>query len=309
MQHVNQQGTTRRTMLRAGAAAGTAAALGAAGIFAAGTASAATMADSGNQRLPYPSGVTDTSHCTPEVAGISAASSPPKASTTPPRSCPTSPGRTPLTWTRAWASACQAGRWRTTSSPRFRERACRRDRLSAAHRRRRAKRRNRVRGHPRVLRPGDTRPLLRRLRQQPQDHPLDRLLDGRSSLTQNTIASTYPTDFRDSEQNADPAAVQAAQALQAAFAAGDAAAAVALMSYDVVHEDVAAHTRVRGPLQAQRYYTRRSDSSRTARAPLWSTPRAAARVAATSGRRPRTPPRCAAATPASSSTKPSRSAA
>jgi hypothetical protein len=49
--------------------------------------------------------------------------------------------------------------------------------------------------------------------------------DGRSSLTPNTIASTYPADFRDSEQNADPAAVQAAQALQAAFAAGDAAAA------------------------------------------------------------------------------------
>ncbi|HEY6494118.1 MAG TPA: hypothetical protein VIZ43_12640, partial [Trebonia sp.] len=80
--------------------------------------------------------------------------------------------------------------------------------------------------------------------------------DGRSSLTQNTIASTYPTDFRDSEQNADPAVVQAAQALQAAFAAGDAAAAAALMSYDVVHEDMAAHTRVRGQLQAQRYYTR-----------------------------------------------------
>jgi hypothetical protein len=80
--------------------------------------------------------------------------------------------------------------------------------------------------------------------------------DGRSSLTQNTIASTYPTDFRDSERNAHPAAVQATQALQAAFAAGDAAAAVALMSYDVVHEDMAAHTRLRGQFQAQRYYTR-----------------------------------------------------
>jgi hypothetical protein len=80
--------------------------------------------------------------------------------------------------------------------------------------------------------------------------------DGRSSLIQNTIASTYPADFKDSEQNADPAAVQAAQKLQAAFAAGDAAAAVALMSYDVVHEDMAAHTRVRGQLQARRYYAR-----------------------------------------------------
>jgi hypothetical protein len=28
------------------------------------------------------------------------------------------------------------------------------------------------------------------------------------------------------------------------------------MSYDVVHEDMAAHTRVRGQFQAQRYYTR-----------------------------------------------------
>ena len=80
--------------------------------------------------------------------------------------------------------------------------------------------------------------------------------DGRSSLKQNVITTGYPADFRDSEQNADPAAVQAAQALQAAFAAGDAAAAVALMSYDVVHEDITAHTRVRGQEQAQRYYTR-----------------------------------------------------
>jgi len=50
--------------------------------------------------------------------------------------------------------------------------------------------------------------------------------------------------------------VQAAQALQTAFAAGDAAAAVALMPVDVIHEDMATHTRVRGQFQAQRYYTR-----------------------------------------------------
>jgi hypothetical protein len=80
--------------------------------------------------------------------------------------------------------------------------------------------------------------------------------DGRSSLNPNTIAGSYPADFSDSEQNADPAVVRAAQALQSAFAAGDAAAAVALMSPDVVHEDMAAHTRVIGQLQAQRYYTR-----------------------------------------------------
>lgn len=97
MQNVNQQGTTRRTMLRTGAAAGTAAALGAAGIFAAGTAGAATTAGSGKQGLPYPSGITDTSHCTPEAAEIFRGYFTAKASTTPPRSCPISPRRTPFT--------------------------------------------------------------------------------------------------------------------------------------------------------------------------------------------------------------------
>ena len=57
-------------MLRAWAAGGTAAALSTAGIFAAGKTSAASTAGSGTGRLPYPSGVTDTSHCTPEVAEI-----------------------------------------------------------------------------------------------------------------------------------------------------------------------------------------------------------------------------------------------
>ena len=57
-------------MLRTGAAAGTAAALGVAGLFAAGTAGAATTAGSGTRGLPYPSGVTDTSHCTPEAAAV-----------------------------------------------------------------------------------------------------------------------------------------------------------------------------------------------------------------------------------------------
>lgn len=49
MQQVNQPGATRRVMLRAGAAAGTAAALGAASIFAAGTASAATTRATGSR--------------------------------------------------------------------------------------------------------------------------------------------------------------------------------------------------------------------------------------------------------------------
>jgi len=57
-------------MLRAGTATGTAAALGATGLLAAGTARAATTAGSRLRGLPYPPDVTDTSHCTPEVAEI-----------------------------------------------------------------------------------------------------------------------------------------------------------------------------------------------------------------------------------------------
>jgi hypothetical protein len=70
MKHLSQRGTTRRAMLRAGAVAGTAAALGAAGLFAAGTTTAATTTARGMEGLPYPSDVTDTSHCTPEVANV-----------------------------------------------------------------------------------------------------------------------------------------------------------------------------------------------------------------------------------------------
>jgi hypothetical protein len=257
MQHVNQQGTTRRTMLRAGAAAGTAAALGAAGIFAAGTASAATTADSGNQRLPYPSGVTDTSHCTPEVAGIFRGIFTAKSE---------HDAATFMSYfSRAntvYMDAClgvSLSSWQAANdffTPFFASAPA----AAIAYP-------LRIVGDARsaaiefVDTPAFFGQEIRALSSVTFDsnHKIIRWIDywdGRSSLTQNTIASTYPTDFRDSEQNADPAAVQAAQALQAAFAAGDAAAAVALMSYDVVHEDVAAHTRVRGPLQAQRYYTR-----------------------------------------------------
>jgi hypothetical protein len=50
---------------------GTTAALGAAGAaLGAGAASAAPTAAGKRGRLPYPAGVTDTSHCTPEVAEI-----------------------------------------------------------------------------------------------------------------------------------------------------------------------------------------------------------------------------------------------
>ena len=244
-------------MLRAGAAAGTAAALGAAGILAAGTASAATMAGSGKPGLPYPSGVTDTSHCTPEVAaifrGIFTAKSEHDAASF---MSYFSQANT------AYMDACLGvimPSWEVVNdffTPFFAS-------APAA-----------AISYPlRIV--GGARSAAIELVDTPaffgyeiralssvtfdSNHKIIRWIDywdGRSSLHQNTIASAYPADFRDSEQNADPAAVQAARELQAAFAAGDAAAAVALMSYDVVHEDMAAHTRVRGQFQAQRYYTR-----------------------------------------------------
>jgi hypothetical protein len=244
-------------MLRAGAAAGTAAALGAAGIFAARTASAATPAASGNQGLPYPPGVTDTSHCTPEVAeifrGFFTAKSEhdvpavmsyfSQANTTYIDACL---GIALTSWE-------QVNNEFTAVFPELPATA-----LSFPLR---------------IV--GDARSAAVEFVDTPAFFGFEiRALspvvfdsqgkiirwvdywDGRSSLFPNTIGSTYPADFRDSEQNANPAVVQAAGALQAAFAAGDAAAAVALMSADVVHEDMAAHTRVRGRLQAQRYYTR-----------------------------------------------------
>jgi hypothetical protein len=80
--------------------------------------------------------------------------------------------------------------------------------------------------------------------------------DGRSALVQNAITSSYPTYFKDQVQRADPLVVSVAESLQQAYAADDPAAALALMSYDVVHEDMAAHARLRGQLQVGRYYTR-----------------------------------------------------
>ena len=245
-------------MLRAGAAAGTAAALGAAGLFAAGTARAATTAGSGTRGLPYPPDVTDTSHCTPEAAeifrGFFTAKSEhdaaglmsyfSKANTTYIDACLgislTSWQAVENTFAPVFASAPASA----ISYP------------------------LRIVGNTRsaVVELVDTPDLfvpqeLRALSSVTFDSQgkIIRWVDywdGRSALLPNTITSSYPADFKDSEQNADPAVIKAAQALQAAFAAGDAAAAVALMSYDVVHEDMAAHTRVRGTLQAQRYYTR-----------------------------------------------------
>jgi hypothetical protein len=80
--------------------------------------------------------------------------------------------------------------------------------------------------------------------------------DGRSSLRHNTIGPTYPTDFKDDVTHASPLVRHAAAALQQALSAGDAAATVSLLSFDATFEDMAAHTRVRGRLQIQRYLSR-----------------------------------------------------
>ena len=246
-------------MLRAGAAAGTAAALGAAGLFAAGKSSAATTATagSGTGGLRYPSGVTDTSHCTPEVAeifrGVFTAKSEHDAA-----AFMSYFSRANTAYMDAVLGVIFAP-WKVVNdffTPFFAS-------VPAA-----------AISYPlRIV--GDTRSATIELVDTPaffgfeiralssitfdRNQKIIRWIDywdGRSSVHQNTFPSPYPADFNDSEQNADPAAVQAAQALQAAFAAGDAAAAVALMSADVIHEDMAAHTRVRGQFQAQRYYTR-----------------------------------------------------
>jgi hypothetical protein len=243
-------------MLRTGAAAGTVAALGAAGVFAAGKASAATTTEGGTGDLPYPSGVTDTSHCTPEAAAIF-------------RGFFTAKSEHDTTAmmsyfsraSTAYIDACLGvalTSWQAVNSEfsTF-------TKLPAA-----------ATSYPlRII--GDTRSAAIEFVDTPaffgqeiralstvtfdSNRKITRWVDywdGRSSLIRNAIASTYPADFRDSEQNAGPAVVQAALALQAAFTAGDAAAAAALMSADVVHEDMAAHTRVRGQIQARRYYTR-----------------------------------------------------
>lgn len=257
MDHVDRQGTTRRTMLRTGAMAGTAAALGATGVFTAATARAATPAANGRQQLPYPSGVTDTSHCTPEIAavfrGILTAKSRHDAA-----EFLSYFSRTNTVYIDACLGVTMTG-WQALNNfftPFLAGVPA--DAISYPLR---------IVGDARsaaiefVDTPAFFGQEIRTLSTVTFDdnHKVTRWVDywdGRSSLIQNTIADTYPTDFSDAQQNAHPAVARAARALQTAFAAGDAGGAVALMSDDVVHEDLAAHTRVRGTLQAQRYYTR-----------------------------------------------------
>ena len=258
MQHKNQPEPTRRTLLRAGAVAGTAAGLGAVGILGAPAASASTAGGEGPTRKPpYPLAVTDTSHCTPEVAAIFRRVFTAKSEhdTAAFMSCFST---TNARYIDACLGVAITG-WQainTTFTSIFAGKPA--DAVS----------------YPLAIL-GDTRSAVVEFVDSPAffsqeiralssvtfdgHHKITRWVDywdGRSSLIPNTVSSSYPTDFGDSEQNADPAVVRAANRLQTAFAAGDAAAAVALMSVDVVHEDMAAHTRVRGQFQAQRYYTR-----------------------------------------------------
>jgi hypothetical protein len=82
--------------------------------------------------------------------------------------------------------------------------------------------------------------------------------DGRSSQVKIPIGTLgpYPTDFNDNVVNASATIKQVSQALQDAFAAGNAAAAAQLFTTDAVYEDMALHTHVEGQIQIQRYLTR-----------------------------------------------------
>ncbi|MBS2532141.1 hypothetical protein KGQ20_05090 [Catenulispora sp. NF23] len=271
MTHPTQHATTRRTLLRTGAAAGAAAALGAAGVFTAGTAVAAGTSSpagtgggtaggtgGGTAGLPYPPAVVDTSHCTAEVAellrGFFAAKSRhdvPRVMSYFSRANTVYIDANLGTALMSWQ---QVNDLFTAYFPKVPATA-----LSYPVR---------IVGDMRsaAVEFVDTPPFfgaeLRALSPIVFDGQgkITRWVDywdGRSALTPPTvIGGAYPTDFKDSEQNAHPAVVEAARALQAAFAAGDAAAAVGLMSADVVIEDLSAHTRVCGRLQAQRYYAR-----------------------------------------------------
>jgi hypothetical protein len=80
--------------------------------------------------------------------------------------------------------------------------------------------------------------------------------DGRSALRKTSITPSYPMDFHDGVVNASQKIERTADALQRAFAAGNAPAAAQLFSFDAVYEDMAAHTRLVGRLQIQRYLSR-----------------------------------------------------
>jgi len=273
MPHVDQQNPDRRTLLRIGAVAGSTAGLGAAGVFGARAASATTTmtanAPSGSaarrpssdtndaSHPPYPPHTVDTSHCTPEVADIfrrvfaaksrhDTAAFMAHFSTSNPSYSDGCLGIVLSGWqaiNTEFTSLLGGAPAGALSYP-----------LTIVGDARSA-----------TIEFVDTPPFFGAEVRALSSVTFDRnrkitrwvdYWDRRSSLFPPSDGSAYPSDFHDSVQNADPAIVEAAQRLQAAFVARDAAAAVALMSADVVHEDLAAHTRVRGQFQVQRYYTR-----------------------------------------------------
>jgi hypothetical protein len=256
------QGTSRRTMLRAGAVMGGAAALGAVAVAQGGSASAATQRP-GNRsgKLPYPD-VADTSHATEEVArivkGFFAAKSLHHAAD---MVAFFAPAPDPVIYIDAglgeeWPS--QAALLAVWSSASFADAPP--NGLSYPLR---------IIGDERsaVIEFVDTPALLGSEFRFLSSLTFDKhgkivrwidYWDGRSSLVDLPIGTLgpYPADFRDNQGPASPAVRAAARQLQGAFAAADPAAAALCFTPDAVFEDMALHTRVEGQLQIQRYLTR-----------------------------------------------------
>jgi hypothetical protein len=260
---INQNpATSRRAMLRAGAVVGGAAALGATAFAQAGAADAATRRPGRpGGPLPYPD-VADTSHATEEVArivkGFFVAKSLHHAAD---MVSFFAPAPTPVVYIDAglgetWPS--QASLLAVWSSPSFADAPP--NGLSYPLR---------IIGDERsaVIEFVDTPALLGSEFRFLSSLTFDRhgkivrwidYWDGRSSLVHLPIGTLgpYPTDFRDNQGTASYAVRNAAQNLQAAFAANSPAAAAQLFTPDAVFEDMALHTRVEGQLQIQRYLTR-----------------------------------------------------
>lgn len=258
-------GASRRALLRAGAAAGGAAALGAVSAAQAGAAAAASLPSARSawrgDKLPYPD-VADTSHATERltriVKGFFAAKSLHHAAD---MVSFFAPAPAPVLYIDAglgleWPS--QASLLAIWSSPSFADGPP--DALSYPLR---------IIGDDRsaVIEFVDTPPLLGSEFRFLSSLTFDRhgkivrwidYWDGRSSLVRLPIGTLgpYPTDFRDNQGTASFAIRNASQRLQTAFAAGDPAAAAQLFTPDAVFEDMALHTRVEGQLQIQRYLTR-----------------------------------------------------
>ena len=69
-------------------------------------------------------------------------------------------------------------------------------------------------------------------------------------------ADVFPAVVKDVATQAAPEVVAAAEALQSAFAAGDAEAAAALLHTDVAHEDMTMRTRLLGRIETSAYLAR-----------------------------------------------------